>query len=70
MTYVVAFQINVMQSLVIKRLLLLFSFKHLRLEVLPILRKLEYKLSRKNHLQTNAFPNLVVVKQEEYPYAL
>ena len=42
----------------------------LRLEVLRVLRKLEYKLSRKDYLQINAFPDLVVVEQEEYPHAL
>ena len=42
----------------------------LRLEVLRVLRKLEYKLSRKDYLQINAFPDLVVVKREEYPHAL
>ena len=42
----------------------------LRLEVLRVLQKPEYKLSRKNYLQINVFPDLVVVKQEEYPYAL
>ena len=41
-----------------------------RLEVLRVLRKLEYKLLRKDYLQINAFPNLVVVEQEEYPHAL
>ena len=58
-----------MQSLVIERLLLPSS-KRLRLEVLRVLRKLEYKLSRKDYLQINAFPNLVVVEQEECPHAL
>ena len=42
----------------------------LRLEVLRVLWKLEYKLSRKNYLQINAFPDLVVVEREEYPHAL
>ena len=37
----------------------------LRLEVLRVLRKLEYKLSRKDYLQINAFPDLVVVEQED-----
>ena len=61
---------NVVQIFVIKRLLLLLLSKRLRLEVLRILRKLEYKLLRKDYLQTNAFPNLMVVEQEEYPHAL
>ena len=42
----------------------------LRLEVLRVLWKLEYKFSRKNYLQINAFLDLVVVEQEEYPHAL
>ena len=42
----------------------------LRLEVLRILRKLEYKFSRKDYLQINAFPDLVVVEREEYPHTL
>ena len=42
----------------------------LRLKVLRVLRKLEYKLLRKDYLQINAFPDLVVVEQEEYPHAL
>ena len=42
----------------------------LRLEVLRVLWKLEYKLSRKDYLQINAFPDLVVVEREEYPHAL
>ena len=70
MTYVVVFSINTMQNLIIKYLLLLPSSKRLRLEVLHVLQKFEYKLSRKNYLQTNAFPNLVVVERGEYPHAL
>ena len=42
----------------------------LRLKVLRVLRKLEYKLSRKDYMQINAFLNLVVVEREEYPHAL
>ena len=42
----------------------------LRLEVLRVLRKPEYKLLRKDYLQINAFPDLVVVEREEYPHAL
>ena len=42
----------------------------LRLEVLRVLRKLKYKLSRKDYLQINVLPNLVVVEREEYPHAL
>ena len=42
----------------------------LRLEVLRILQKLKYKLSKKDYLQINAFPDLVVVEREEYPHAL
>ena len=42
----------------------------LRLEVLHILRKLEYKLLRKDYLQINIFPDLMVVKQEKYLHAL
>ena len=33
----------------------------LRLEVLYVLQKLEYKLLRKDYLQINAFPDLVMV---------
>ena len=40
------------------------------LEVLCVLRNLEYKLSRKDYLHIHAFPDLVVVEQEEYPHAL
>ena len=61
---------NAVRILVIERLLSLPSSKRLRIEVLRVLRKLEYKLSRKDYLQTNAFPNLVVVEQEKYPHAL
>ena len=42
----------------------------LRLEVLRVLQKLKYKLLRKDYLQINAFPDLVVVEQEEYPHTL
>ena len=42
----------------------------LRLKVLRVLRKPEYKLSRKDYLQINAFPDLVMVEQEEYSHAL
>ena len=28
------------------------------------------RLTREDYLQTNAFPNLVVIEQEEYPHAL
>ena len=42
----------------------------IRLEVLYVLQKLEYKLSWKNYLQINAFLDLVMVEQEEYPHAL
>ena len=42
----------------------------LRLELLCVLRKPEYKLSRKDYLQINAFPDLMVVEQEQYPHAL
>ena len=61
---------NDVQIFVIKYLLSLPSSKRLRLEVLYVLRKIEYKLSRKNYLQTNAFSNLVVVEQEDYLHAL
>ena len=27
------------------------------------------RLTRKNYLQTNAYPNLVMVKEEKYPHA-
>ena len=42
----------------------------LRLEVLHVLRKLEYKLLRKDYLQINTFSDLVMVEQEGYPHAL
>ena len=42
----------------------------IRLEVLRVLLKLKYKLSKKNYLQIKAFPNLVVVEWEEYPHVL
>ena len=42
----------------------------LRLDILRVLRKLEYKLLKKDYLQINAFPDLVVVEQKEYPHAL
>ena len=47
-----------------------FVVTPLRLKVLRVLQKLEYKLLRKNYLQINAFPDLVVVEREEYPHAL
>ena len=50
MTCMIVFSINTMQSLVIEHLLLLPSSKHLRLEVLRVLRKFEYKLLRKDYL--------------------
>ena len=50
-----------MQSFVIKRILLLSSSKRLKLEVLRVLQKLEYKFLRKNYSQINAFLILVVV---------
>ena len=46
-----------MQILIIKRLLSLPSSQRLRLKVLCFLQKPEYKLSKKNYLQTNAFPD-------------
>ena len=39
-------------------------------EVLCVLRNLGYKLSRKDYFQINAFLDLVVVEQEEYPHTL
>ena len=42
----------------------------LRLEVLRILQKLEYKFTRKDYLQNNTFSDLVVMERKEYPHAL
>ena len=42
----------------------------LRLEVLHVLQKLEYKLLRKDYLQINTFPDLVVVERERYLHVL
>ena len=61
---------NAVWSLVIECLLSLPSSKRLRLEVLYVLRKLEYKLSEKDYLQINAFLVPVVVVWEEWPRAL
>ena len=52
---------NAVQSLVIECSLFLPSSKRLRVEVLRVLRKLEYKLSEKDYLQINAFLVPVVV---------
>ena len=60
---------NAVWSFVIERLLLLRSSKRLRLEVLCILQKLEYKFLRKTTCRlTPLF--LVLVEREKFPHIL
>ena len=50
MTCIAVILINTIQNFIIKCLLSLSSTNRLRLEVLRVLQKLEYKLSRKDYL--------------------